>query len=260
MLLDTHCHIDRFPDPLALSNECEKQRIFTVAVTHLPSHYEMAVQHLSAFQYVKPALGFHPLAVADNLHELSSFESLLRNAEFVGEVGLDYSKQGLASKEMQMEAFRRIVEALSAMPRLVTIHSRKSAADVLAILNDNKISKAILHWYSDSVSVLRNAISSGHYFSVNTAMLQSKSGQAVIDLVPRNRLLTETDGPYVKAVRKPAEPSDVRIVLDGIANRWGVEAESVEEQVTNNFRELCDSLSISLPQHQSQRASYEEQE
>lgn len=249
MLLDTHCHIDRYPDPLDLSRECEKERIFTVAVTNLPSHYEIAVQHLSGMQYVKPALGFHPLAVAENAHELSSFETLLTNAEFVGEIGLDYSKEGLASKELQLLAFRRIVQALSAMPRMVTIHSRKSAADVLEILNHYKISNSIFHWYSDSVNVLRKAISSGHYFSVNTAMLQSKSGKTVIDSVPRDRILTETDGPYIQEGRKPSKPSDVRSVLCGIASRWGVEADSVEEQVTKNFVSLCNTLSIRLPQH-----------
>ncbi|WP_013627322.1 Qat anti-phage system TatD family nuclease QatD [Rubinisphaera brasiliensis] len=259
MLLDSHCHIDRYPDPLALSNECESRRIFTVAVTNLPSHYQMAVQHLSGMQYVKPALGFHPLAVAENEDELSLFETLLSNAEFVGEVGLDYSKQGLASKEVQLQAFRRIAKALSAMPRIVTIHSRKSAADVLEIVDENRISHAIFHWYSDSVTVLHKAIQSGHYFSINTAMLQSKSGQTVIDSVPRDRILTETDGPYVKARRKPAKPSDVRSVLQGIANRWGIEADGVEEQITENFHALCNGLSIRLPQGMSPRVDCENQ-
>lgn len=247
MLIDTHCHIDRFPDPLALSQECEKRHLFTIAVTNLPSHFQIATGHLTTLRYVKPALGFHPLCVADNMNELPLFDSLLQNADFVGEIGLDYSKQGIESKDKQLEAFRVITQALSTKPRFATLHTRNSASDVLAILNDSKVSNVVFHWYSDSVSVLRRAINAGHYFSINPSMLQTKSGQAVIDLVPRDRILTETDGPYVKVGRAAAKPFDVLTVINGIAIRWGVDSDAVEELVSENFRKLCELLSIQIP-------------
>lgn len=248
MLIDTHCHIDRFPDPLGLSNECESKEIFTVAVTNLPSHYEMATQHLSGMRWVRPALGFHPLSVADNMGELALFQALMSDCHFVGEIGLDYSKQGVESKSQQQEAFRKIATVLATSPRFTTLHSRKSASDVLDILSEAGVCNAVFHWYSDSVTVLRKIADAGHYFSINPAMVLSKSGQAVINTIPRHRILTETDGPYVKQGGKPASPPAVRSVLSGIAELWGVEEVEVEEQVSSNFRTLCDLFSIRLPQ------------
>lgn len=247
MLIDTHCHIDRFPDPLAVSRECEEQRIFTVAVSNLPSHYELAMQHLAKMQYVKPALGFHPLSVEHNFDELSLFESLLPDVQFIGEVGLDYSRQGINSKESQLKVFRYIAHLLSQEARFVTIHSRRAAADVLEILDDAKLSNAVFHWYSDSMTLLRKIADAGHYFSINPAMILSKLGQAVINSVPRDQILTETDGPYVKAGTKPAKPIDVNRVLNAISSHWGVDVERVEEQVANNFSSLCNALTIRLP-------------
>ncbi len=248
MIVDTHCHIDRFPNPLALAAQCEKASVLTVAVTNLPSHYSMAVKHLGSLQFVKPALGFHPLAVADNLHELSTFKSLLQSVDFVGEIGLDYSSQGIHSREAQVEAFRSIAGWLAESPKFVTLHSRKSANEVLSILVEAGVSDAVFHWYSDSAVVLRKAIDAGFHFSINEAMLSSQTGRRVLDTVPRERVLTETDGPYVKSARKPSTPLDVRRIIDGIAEEWGAPTQVVEDQVEQNFRALCKKLSIRLPE------------
>lgn len=248
MIIDTHCHIDRFPNPLALAEQCETASILTVAVTNLPSHYGMAVKHLGRRQFVKPALGFHPLAVADNLHELPTFKSLLQSVDFVGEIGLDYSSQGIHSKEAQVEAFRAIAGWLAESPKFVTLHSRKSANEVLSILVEAGVSDAVFHWYSDSVVVLRKAIDAGFYFSVNEAMLSSQTGRRVLDIVPRGRVLTETDGPYVKSGRKPSTPLDVGRIIDGIAEAWDTPTQAAQDQVEKNFRALCEKLSIRLPE------------
>lgn len=199
-------------------------------------------------QFVKPALGFHPLAAADNLHELSKFESLLPSVDFVGEIGLDYSSQGIHSKEAQVEAFRSIAGWLAESPKFVTLHSRKSAIEVLSILVEAGVSDAVFHWYSDSAVVLRKAIDAGFYFSVNEAMLSSQSGRRVLDAVPRERVLTETDGPYVKSGRKPSTPLDVGRIIGGIAEAWGTPKQAVQDQVEKNFRALCEKLSILLPE------------
>ncbi|TWU08383.1 putative deoxyribonuclease YcfH [Stieleria varia] len=229
---------------MALASETEAAGITTIAVTNIPSHYRLAVEHIGGMRFIRPALGFHPLAVADNIDELPLFLSLLEQVEFVGEVGLDYSREGFGSKDIQLPAFREIAKALSQSPRFVTLHSRKSAKDVLAVLEEFGVKYAVFHWYSDSSSTLLRAIDSGHYFSVNSAMLKSKSGQAIIETVPRDRVLTETDGPYIKIGRRAARPSDVDDVLSGIADFWGAEKAEVELQVAANFSTLCSLVSV----------------
>lgn len=247
MLIDTHCHIDRFPDPMALASECESAGITTIAVTNVPSHYEMATEHIGNLRYVKPALGFHPLSAAENIEELPLFLSLLSRARFVGEVGLDFSKKGLSTKDQQLEVFQAVSDALAKTPRFVTLHSRRAANDVLAILEESGVKNAVFHWFSDPEATLRKAIAAGHYFSVNTAMLASQSGQRVIENVPRDRILTESDGPYVKHGKVAAKPRDVALVMKGIANMWNEDVSAIEAQVTANFKSLCSSVVIDTP-------------
>jgi TatD DNase family protein len=165
----------------------------------------------------------------------------------VGEIGLDYSVQGIGSKEAQIGAFRSIASWLSKSPKFVTLHTRKSASDVLAILMEVGVSDAVFHWYSDSAVVLRKAIDAGFYFSINEAMLESQSGQRVLAAVPHDRILTETDGPYVKSGRKPSTPLDVARIIDGIAKAWGLGKEDVQDRIDKNFRVLCKKLLIGLP-------------
>jgi TatD DNase family protein len=246
VLLDTHCHVDRFPDPLAIAEDCERQRVMTVAVTQLPSHYQMAMRHIGEMRFVRPALGFHPLAVTGNEGELPLFLSLLPNVPFVGEIGLDSSREGASSRSEQLRIFRAIAVDLAGKRKFVTLHSRGAEEEVADILHECGVAECVFHWFSGGTKALKAVIGKGHYFSINTAMVTSQKGRALLSLVPRNRILTETDGPYVKIGSRPAKPCDVKNVLSGIADVWGATDEDVEAQVTENFTQLCRSLGIKL--------------
>lgn len=245
MLIDTHCHVDRFPDPLAVAEDCERQRVVTVAVTQLPSHYQMAMRHIGEMKFVRPALGFHPLAVAGNEGELPLFLSLLPDVQFVGEIGLDSSREGASSRSEQLRIFRAIAAELAGKRKFVTLHSRGAEEDVVDILHECGVTQCVFHWFSGEVKALKSVIERGHLFSINTAMITTQKGRQLLSLVPRNLILTETDGPYVKVGGLPAKPSNVTSVLSGIANVWDVTFEEVETQVSSNYMQLCESLGIS---------------
>jgi len=247
MLIDTHCHVDRFTDPDAIVSNCDEAKVFTVAVTHLPSHFQMAADALLNSRYVRPALGFHPLAIKADLDELQIFRTCFANAQFIGEVGLDYSAVGLKTKEIQLRVFREVVERLAHTPKITTIHTKKSASDVIAILIEHRVTDVILHWYSDSTAVLRHAVQAGFYFSINSAMLCAKSGQKVLELVPKSRILTETDGPYVKVGGKPVCPLGVAEIVESIGQYWGCNKVEAESIIETNFRTLCKKNSFELP-------------
>ena len=97
-------------------------------------------------------------------------------------------------------------------PKFISIHSRKAESAVLDILDEEKRVPAVLHWYSGSTSELDRAVSKGHYFSINPAMINSKSGKKIIDRIPPERILTETDGPFIELNDKEVLPRDVSIV------------------------------------------------
>lgn len=236
MLIDAHCHIDRFPDPSRLARRCETDGITTVAVTNAPSHYELAVPHLAGMQFVKPALGLHPLAVRDNQYELGLFLRLLPQARFVGEIGLDLSTEGVPTKNAQIQVFTSIVEAMAGSTRFVTLHSRGAADEMLDILERFEFHHAVFHWFTGTLRTLERAIEWGCWFSVNPSMVKSHKGMTILSKLPRDRVLTETDGPYVKVGRRPAEPSDVRSVLDYLADFWRMSHTDTEATIVENFQ------------------------
>lgn len=235
MLIDTHCHIDRFRDASSLARRCEAAKIFTVAVTNIPSHFEQAASHLRGMKYVKAALGFHPLAVADNQSELGLFLKLLPKADFIGEIGLDLSKEGVATKPSQFRVFDAIVAALAGQKKFVTMHSRGAADEVLEVLERHDFHHAVFHWFSGSINCLERAIQWGCWFSANPSMIESQRGIEILSRIPQDRVLTESDGPYVKIGRRAAEPSDVGIVVSRLAELWDVSPTAVKTQISANF-------------------------
>src|SRR4051794_29887295 len=133
-MLDSHCHLDRYPDPFAVAREAERRDTFVVAVTNLPSHFALGLPHARNLKRVRLALGLHPLAVAEHEKELPRFAELLAQTSFVGEVGLDFSREGRSTKEQQTRSFRAVVEHVSRAPKIVSLHSRGAEPVVLAIV------------------------------------------------------------------------------------------------------------------------------
>jgi TatD DNase family protein len=235
VLVDAHCHLDRFPDPLQIAKECERAKLTTVAVTHLPSHYQLALPHVHRMPHIKLGLGLHPLAVAEGKRELGLFLKLLPDVDFVGEIGLDFSREGYKTKASQLAVFEEIVEALGDRKRFVSLHSRGSAEELLDVLERHRCRDVVLHWFTGSRAALERAIDLGCGFSVNSAMTNSKSGRELISRMPRDRVMTETDAPYVQTEGRPAVPQDVKRVLAFLGLLWDMPALEAETLVFSNF-------------------------
>jgi TatD DNase family protein len=241
-MLDVHCHLDRYPDPLATAREAERQGILTIAVTNLPSHFALGHPHLRSFRRVRLALGLHPLAATSHGIELELFRKLVGQTSYIGEVGLDYSKEGVATRALQEESFRQVLSIISGRRKFLTLHSRGAESHVLDLLTEHGVEQAVFHWYSGPLAVLDRVVACGHFFSVNPAMLTNPRGRSVVERIPPDRMLTETDGPHVRVGNRPAKPSDVRVVVDHLASAWALPIADAEAKIAGNFRQLISSL------------------
>ncbi len=243
-MLDCHCHLDRYDKPETVASEAGSQEVFVVAVTNLPSHFQTGLPHVRRLPLVRLAVGLHPLAASEHRRERDLFTNCLGLTSFVGEVGLDFSREGINTRSIQLESVRFVVESTAEKSKVLSVHSRGAESATLDILTEFKIPSVIFHWYSGSLSVLDEAIACGHYFSVNPAMIRSRNGQQIIDRIPPNQLLTETDGPYVKIGKTPVRPSGVALVQQYLANVWTTEPTEVQGQVWRNFRHLLHGLRL----------------
>ena len=238
MLIDTHCHVDQFQSPEAIVQECESRSLRVIAVTNLPSHFAIAVTRLKNCKFVIPALGLHPLYATEGMRELSIFKRLVARADFIGEIGLDFAKEGMASLKMQKRIFEEILVSLRGRSRFITLHSRGAEEEVLDLLQQNHIKKAVFHWFSGSQVDLEKVFSDGHFVSINYAMLSSASGTRVIAQSPKERILVESDGPFARVKGQICKPINIGMIYQALARQWKVSLNETVSQIEMNFNRI----------------------
>jgi len=223
-----------------MAQEVERARILTVAVTKSPAAFLRAYPHLRPLQHIRLAVGWHPLErelhTAANQKEIrAAFSDCLARTSYVGEVGLDFSREGRVWREAQLDSFRFVLEELTAAPKFVTLHSRGAEATVLDLLEEYGIGPVVFHWYTGSSEQLARLLVRGHSCSVTPAMLRAPRGRSLVAVILRERAPTETDGPFCRIAGRPATPVDVELVERGLAGIWGVTMAEARSQVMRNF-------------------------
>lgn len=196
-LYDTHFHLDLQKNLSAAILEIEEHQIYTIAVTNLPDLYRKESSEIVS-KYIRFALGFHPELVHQYKSQMPLMWELLFDARYIGEVGLDFVD--VTHKNEQLAFFSELIERCRYdSHKIITIHSRKAVRQVLDIIGDNFRFKPILHWFTGSKEELLNAIEKGFYFSINKSMLNTKKLQSMLALIPKERLLFETDSPFISS-------------------------------------------------------------
>ena len=222
-MIDTHCHFDIMSNPEAYIYAKEVVGDIVIGMTNLPSHFCIGEPHLRSFKHVRLALGLHPLLAADKQNELQMFKNNIEKTSYIGEIGLDFSKSGISTKEIQISVLRKILSDLKGKKKIVSVHSRKAERELLDLLCEYDIKNVIFHWYSGPIGLIPSILSCGYYFSINESMTLSKNGQKIIENIPKTRILTETDAPY-------NSKTDIGKVLTYL--------QMTELDIKNNFMEL----------------------
>ncbi|WP_299112030.1 Qat anti-phage system TatD family nuclease QatD [uncultured Winogradskyella sp.] len=244
MIIDTHCHFDLYPNPVKICEESEKLGITTIGMTNLPSHFQMGYNHVKGYKKVRLALGMHPLMVSEHEKEMPLFLKFLDMTSYIGEIGLDFSREGVGSKELQLYSFEQILKAVKGKPKILSIHSRSAEREVLELLRKYDIRNAIFHWYSGGVRLIEEIAHSGYYFSINTAMIKSKKGKEIIKHIPREYLLTESDGPYIESNGKTVKPKNISLIIEYLSKLYSIEQQLVEHLIKINFNRMINNIRI----------------
>jgi TatD DNase family protein len=240
--VDFHCHLDLYPDHKAIIAECELARVATLAVTTTPKAWERNCELTMNSPFVRVGLGLHPQLVSEREGELALLERYLPSARYVGEIGLDASPRFYRSFEAQERVFTRILQACAEQGgKILSIHSVRTATKVLGHLEKSNIiesCQAILHWFTGTAAEARRAVELGCYFSINEEMLRSTKHRKLIGSLPLNRLLTETDGPFVQCKGTAVRPSDVHRAVHEIALLHNISDKAAASVILNNLKSL----------------------
>jgi len=217
MLFDTHFHLDLIEDNLVLLQRLEQMKIYTIAVTNLPKLFNHTERMCEGLKYVRPALGYHPELASQYKNQLPLFRELISRTKYIGEIGLDNLRKTEKDFSDQREIFSAIINLCADDGnKILTIHSRRAEKQVVSMIGDNFPGKIILHWYSGSLKNLELALSYGFYFSINYNMTQSANGARIIEALPFERILLETDGPFTTLENSPFTPLKTEIIINEI--------------------------------------------
>ena len=249
-LIDSHCHLDfdglsnRLPEVLAAMDTNDVGGCMTIGVTleEAPQVLAIAEAHDQVFASVgvHPEYADHQEPDVDTLCALAQHPKVLA----IGETGLDYHWHK-DRPEWQRERFRVHIRAAKAMKKPLVIHTREAAEDTLAILKEEGASEVggILHCFTESLAVAEAAIALGFYISISGIVSFKKAEQVheVARSIPLDRLLVETDSPYLAPVPyrgKPNEPAYVKHVAEAIADLRQISYAEVAEASSRNFLRL----------------------
>ncbi|MBP8255808.1 MAG: TatD family hydrolase [Opitutaceae bacterium] len=231
-MLDSHCHVDLLSNPIDRAREFDRMLSACVAVTYVPEHFELARKHLAAFPRVVPGLGAHPLHASRAFSQLTRFCTLAESARFIGEVGLDASREGKPSLALQKKVFAGVAAAVQP-GSFVTVHSRDAWEETLQILVDHGLGPVCFHYFTAGAPAVETLAEKGHYFSVNRRMMDP-AGRHIeaVGRMPRHRVLVESDAPFLG---ERAILQDLDAVYRLLAALWQVNLYQAIHQVRHNF-------------------------
>lgn len=251
MFIDSHCHID-FPDfsegltPL-LTNmqtaEVDVALCVSVNLENFPRVLAAAETHPNIYASV----GVHPDHDAGREPDVAELVELARHPRVVaiGETGLDYYRMAREDVDWQRTRFRTHIQAARMAAKPLIIHTRSASVDTLAIMAAEHADQAggVMHCFTESWEVAEAALAMGFYISFSgiVTFKSAKDLKEVARRVPLERMLIETDAPYLAPMPhrgKRNEPAFVRHVAEEIASLRGISKEQVGEVTSQNFRDL----------------------
>lgn len=239
-MIDFHAHLDLYPDPAVVVRDCVNRDAYVLSVTTTPSAWAGTSALAKDARRIRTALGLHPQLATARKGELPLFEQLLGRVRYVGEIGLDGGPEFRHSWQDQEHVFFHILDLCQAAGgRIMSLHSRRAAGAVLDALDARPgAGTAILHWFSGSPRELARAVELGCWFSVGPAMLAGDKGRVLAAKMPRDRVLTETDGPFAQIDGRPAQPWDAELAIEPLARIWGLAPDVLRTQLLSNLRRL----------------------
>lgn len=248
-LVDTHAHLEEIEDLDAAIRDARDSglaAIVTVGSDFASNRRALELARLHE-GFVYPALGLHPwqlseMEPAEAERVLCQVEDNLDLAVAVGEVGLDYKKHVIdgASKERQQAVLRQLLEVAAKHDKAVNIHSRYAWKDSLALVTEAGVKRAVFHWYTGPLSVLREVLARGYYVSVTPAAEYHSEHRRAVKETPLPQLLLETDSPveYGRETRYTSSPKDVLRSLKAAAEITGIPEADLAAQTTANAARL----------------------
>lgn len=239
-LIDFHCHPDLYNDNFKVIEKSRENNFKVVAMTNLPQLYRKYCEKFSNEKTINISLGYHPQLIEEYPNELNIFLKYVKEASFIGEVGLDISSKKTNTIELQKEIFGSIINECTRLGnKIISIHSRKTD-DIIFDFLKNSSCIYIMHWYTGNIKRLLAAMSSDDniYISINSNMVHSSNGIKLIETVPLSRIVLETDAPFTAETKNGYPKQILNEIAIEIAKIKKMEKLQVLKIISDNSRKI----------------------
>jgi len=249
-LIDSHCHLDRLDlehlggdldTVLAAADQQEVSHMLCVSITL--EDFPQVLQLAQRYPQVFASVGVHPNETEGRDPDCDELVALAADPVIVaiGETGLDYFRSE-GDVEWQRRRFRQHIRAARACGKPLIIHTRDAERDTLDIMREERAGEVggVMHCFTGSLAMAEAALAEGFYISFSGIVTFKNASdlQAVAVRIPDDRLLIETDAPYLTPVPlrgKPNQPANVRLVAEKLASLRDVSIETLCAQTSANF-------------------------
>ena len=244
MLIDAHVHLDKYGDQLDRAlKEIEEDQILTVATAmDVPSFLEL--QEIGKRSpLILPTFGIHPRRAAEYADRLNELSRYVEMSPAIGEIGLDFHwVKDTSTYPAQRKVLEYFISAAGEQKKFVNLHTKAGEKEILDLLEKYDVHRAIIHWYSGPMDILRAIVEFGCYFTIGVEVHYSDYIKAIAKAVPDHLLLTETDNPgalrWLKRNDEVGMPAAIKDVVNALATLRQSTPERVMELVQGNFARL----------------------
>ncbi len=238
-IIDTHVHLEEIENLYSALTEAKQLGVSSIIAVGSDYRSNLKILELTDkidILKIYPAVGVHPTNIVDEEIEttLKFIEENVQKIIAVGEIGLDYwYKKGKSYHQIQNNVFELQLEIANKYSKPVIIHSRGAWQDCYDIIKNKDIKKAVFHWYSGPVEILKKIIEDGFLISTTPALVYSEHHRQAIEYAPLENILVETDSPVRYKTQTGekyiSQPKDVLRTINALSS---IKKLSVEETIS----------------------------
>jgi len=253
-MIDTHCHLDMLDNIPEKIERAKENNITHIINPGISLESTKKAQELSSkYDNIYFLSGIHPEELSEKpyetiLEDLKEIEEIAKDKKClgIGEIGFEYHYENLLDKK-QKELFEKQIEIAEKLNKPIIIHSRDSFSDTYNILKNNK-QKTLIHCFDYGLSEMENFLELGFYISFTGMITFKNARKEIIECVkriPENRLLIETDAPFLSPEPKRGEknePAFVKYVLEKISEIKRIDIKYLENIINQNTKDFFQGI------------------
>jgi TatD DNase family protein len=241
-MIDVHCHLEheKFRNKKETIQSFKKELKAIITSSPHPKDFDYVLQLKKEFNnFIFVCVGLHPEYIKEFSEEtLDTFENFVMEKKddivSIGEIGLDYFWiKDEKLREKQKWLFEKLIEFAKSIDKPITVHIRDAYEDAFKILENIDYQKVHLHMFGGD-KFLEKILSNQWKISVGPILLRSKTHKKIVKKLPIEKIMLETDAPWMKTDGRESLPTDVKIVAEKISEIKNIDLQEVEKETDKN--------------------------